>query len=130
MVDFFFKVVSFGHSTFFYQLCGLSHAFKSSTCFSRAFPPFKIDILWAIWELFQNWFRPGSYLVPIPTQFLAPVGRLKFRPLVGRYFKYGCRSGPPGWESIPGLRKKVGIDSLESIHGLLKSLKIWALYSS
>ncbi len=79
------------------------HGFSSVD--EKPIPPFKVDILWALGELFQNWFRPGSYLVP--TQFLAPMGRLKFRPLVGRYFKYGCRSGPPGWESIPELRKKV-----------------------
>ncbi len=26
--------------------------------------------------------------------------------LVGWYEKYGCRTGPPGWESVPGLLKR------------------------
>jgi hypothetical protein len=26
--------------------------------------------------------------------------------LAGRYVKWGCRTGPPGWESIPGLLKR------------------------
>ncbi len=26
--------------------------------------------------------------------------------MAGRYVKQGCRTGPPGWESIPGLLKK------------------------
>ncbi len=26
--------------------------------------------------------------------------------LAGRYVKQGCRTGPPGWESIPGLLKR------------------------
>jgi hypothetical protein len=29
--------------------------------------------------------------------------------LKGRYNKQGCRSGPPGWESITGLRKRFTI---------------------
>jgi hypothetical protein len=71
--------------------------------------------------------------------------------LTGRYEKQGCRTGPPGWKSIPGLLKRSsntgtgrplrqpymtylpagplgyvegGIDSLESISGLLKLLQI------
>jgi hypothetical protein len=54
---------------------------------------------------------------------------------------YGAQESiPPGWESIPGPLKvykyglwlvatsiAAGIDSLESIHGLLKSLNILAL---
>jgi hypothetical protein len=30
----------------------------------------------------------------------------------GRYVKQGCRTGPPGWESIPELLKRLQIRAL------------------
>jgi hypothetical protein len=41
--------------------------------------------------------------------------------LAGRYDKSGCRTGPPGWESIPGLLKRF----TNMLSGLLKCLPIF-----
>jgi hypothetical protein len=36
--------------------------------------------------------------------------------LAGQYEKYGCRTGPPGWESIPGLPKR--FTNTGSVHNI------------
>ncbi len=58
--------------------------------------------------------QQGRYDKPIPTRFLASITYSKISALE---FEWGYRTCPPAG----------GLDSLESIPGLLKGLQIWAL---
>jgi hypothetical protein len=48
---------------------------------------------------------------------------LQIRALAGQY-KYGCRTGPPGWESIPGLlNRSTNTGFVSNIGATFSSLK-------
>ncbi len=40
--------------------------------------------------------------ISLDSAFKEP--RSRFRRRAGQYIKYDCRTGPSGWESIPGLQ--------------------------
>jgi len=58
---------------------------------------------------------PYLYTFKEPRNRLHGIDSVRLCSLAGRYVKYGCRTGPPDWESI---------------HVPLKSLQIRALQSS
>jgi hypothetical protein len=49
-------------------------------------------------------YRPAR-LHRLAESILGLLENIKIRALAVRYVKEGCRTGPPGWESIPGLLK-------------------------
>ncbi len=61
--------------------------------------------MWLIKPLYVAWSRIGKRKKP--RNWFQGIDSASLSSLAGRYVKYGCRTSPPGWESIPGLLKKI-----------------------
>jgi hypothetical protein len=76
------------------------------------------------------WRADTTYKVAVPVRqagnrFLSSLKGLQIRALAGLNDKYGCRTGPPGWESIGALLKRFIDTSFEPVFvSLFRSLGI------